>query len=135
MVADSVDLAATPDAVWALIGGFDPAWHPLVAKVTMTGLGVGQLRTIETIDGKQIIERLDQSDTSSRFLSLYQPQRHSGLELHRALGVKPKGDGSVVEWRSQFLPDNQPDIVVKAIVSALLKTGLASLKQRFGAAK
>jgi hypothetical protein len=51
------------------------------------------------------------------------------------LGVKPKGDGSVVEWRSQFLPDNQPDIVVKAIVSALLKTGLDSLKQRFGAVK
>ena len=25
---------------------------------------------------------------------------------------------------SQFLPDNQPDIVVKTIVSTLLKTGL-----------
>jgi len=135
MVADSVDLAATPDAVWALIGGFDPAWHPLVAKVTMTGSGVGQLRTIETIDGKQIIERLDQSDTSSRF---YRYTSLSGIPASNytgALGVKPKGDGSVVEWRSQFLADNQPDIVVKAIVSALLKTGLASLKQRFGAAK
>ena len=67
MVADSVDLAATPDAVWALIGGFDPSWHPLVAKVEMTGSGVGQLRTIETIDGKQIIERLDEIDPSGRF--------------------------------------------------------------------
>jgi hypothetical protein len=33
----------------------------------MTGSGVGQLRTIETIDGKQIIERLDEIDPSGRF--------------------------------------------------------------------
>jgi hypothetical protein len=135
MVADSVDLAATPDAVWALIGAFDPSWHPLVAKAEMTGLGVGQLRTIETIDGKQIIERLDEIDSSGRF---YRYTSLSGIPASNftgTLGVKPKGDGSVVEWRSQFLADNQPEIVVKAIVSALLKTGLGSLKERFGAAR
>ena len=135
MVADSVDLAATPDAVWALIGAFDPSWHPLVAKAEMTGSGVGQLRTIETIDGKQIIDRLDEIDSSGRF---YRYTSLSGIPASNytgTLGVKPKGDGSVVEWRSQFLPDNQPDIVVKAIVSALLQTGLGSLKQRFGAAR
>ncbi|WP_375778595.1 DUF4331 family protein [Bradyrhizobium sp. ma5] len=134
-VAYSVDLAAPPDAVWALIGGFDPGWHPLVAKVEMKGSGVGQLRTIETIDGKQIIERLDEVDPSARF---YRYTSLSGIPASNytgMLGIKPKGDGSVVEWRSQFLPDNQPDIVVKAIVSALLKTGLDSLKQRFGGAK
>ena len=135
VVAHSVELAAAPDAVWALIGGFDPSWHPLVAKVEMTGSGVGQLRTIETIDGKQIIERLDGIDPSGRF---YRYTSLSGIPASNytgTLGAKPKGDGSVVEWRSQFLPDNQPDIVVKAIVSALLKTGLDSLKRRFGAAK
>jgi hypothetical protein len=128
-------LAAPNTEVWALIGGFDPSWHPLVAKVEMTGSGVGQLRTIDTIDGKQIIERLDEIDPSGRF---YRYTSLSGIPASNytgALGVKPKGDGSVVEWRSQFLSDNQPDIVVKAIVSALLKTGLDSLKQRFGAAK
>ena len=62
MVADSVDLAATPDAVWALIGRFGGDWHPLIAKIKMIGSGVGQLRVIETIDGKQIIERLDAID-------------------------------------------------------------------------
>jgi hypothetical protein len=101
----------------------------------MTGSGVGQLRTIETIDGKQIIERLDEIDPPGRF---YRYTSLSGIPASNyvgTLGVKPKGDGSVVEWRSQFLPDNQPDIVVQAIVSALLKTGLDGLKQRFGAAK
>ena len=46
--------------------------------------------------------------------------------------MKPKGRGSVAEWRVQFLANDQPDIVVKTIVSALQKTGLESLKPRFG---
>ena len=32
----------------------------------MTGTGVGQLRTVETIDGKVIIERLDATDNARR---------------------------------------------------------------------
>ncbi len=32
-VADSVDLAASPDQVWAVIGQFGGMWHPLIAKV------------------------------------------------------------------------------------------------------
>jgi hypothetical protein len=44
------------------------------------------------------------------------------------------GSGSVVEWRVQFLADNQPDIVVRTRVSTLIKTGLGSLKRRFAGA-
>ena len=32
----------------------------------MTGTGLGQLRMIETIDGKQIVERLEAIDNSAR---------------------------------------------------------------------
>ena len=66
-VADSVDLSAPPDRVWALIGPFGGTWHPLIAKINLTGTGIGQLRTIETIDGKQIIERLEATDGAQRF--------------------------------------------------------------------
>ena len=51
------------------------------------------------------------------------------------LDVKPKGSGSSVEWRVQYLADNQPNFIVKTIVATLLKTGLESLQKRFGAAK
>ena len=44
-VAESVELAATPDEVWSLIGQFGGAWHPLIARVSLTGTGIGQLRT------------------------------------------------------------------------------------------
>ena len=48
--------------------------------------------------------------------------------------VNPKGGGCVVVWRVQFLANNQPDIVVRTMVSTLVKTGLGSLKSRFAAA-
>jgi hypothetical protein len=132
-VADSVDLAASPDQVWAVIGKFGGMWHPLIADVKLTGEGVGQLRTIETIDGKQIIERLEAMDNSQQ---LYRYTNVSGLGVVDYTGtfdLKPKGSGSSVEWRVQFLADNQPTLIVKTIVATLMKTGFEALTKRFGA--
>jgi hypothetical protein len=131
-VVDSVDLSAAPDQVWALIGEFGGTWHPLIAKIGVTGTGIGQLRTIETIDGKQIIERLEAIDNSQR---LYRYAMVSGIpaaEYTGTLDVKPKGTGSSVEWRVQYWANGQPDIIVMTIVTTLLKTGLEGLKKRFG---
>jgi hypothetical protein len=134
-VAESVDLAAPPDQVWALLGQFGGLWHPLIASIKLTGTGVGQLRTIETIDGKQIIERLEVIDNSQR---LYRYTNVSGLGVVDYTGtfdVKPKAGGSSVEWRVQFLADNQPTLIVKTIVATLMKTGFEALAKRFGALK
>jgi Domain of unknown function (DUF4331)/Polyketide cyclase / dehydrase and lipid transport len=135
-VADGVDLAASPDQVWPVIGQFgNLMWHPLAASEKLTGAGVGQLRTIETIDGKQIIERLEMSDNSQR---LYRYTNVSGLGVVDYTGtfdLKPKGSGSSVEWRVQFLADNQPTLIVKTIVATLMKTGFEALTKRFGALK
>ena len=134
-VADSVDLSASPDQVWPVIGPFGGMWHPLIASVQLTGEGVGQLRKIETIDGKQIIERLEFMDNSQR---LYRYTNVSGLgvvEYTGTFGVKPKRSGSSIEWRVQFLADNQPTIVVRTIVATLMKAGFEALQKRFGALK
>jgi Domain of unknown function (DUF4331)/Polyketide cyclase / dehydrase and lipid transport len=134
-VVDSVDLSAAPDKVWDLIGAFGGTWHPLIANIQLTGTGVGQLRTIETIDGKQIIERLDAIDNSQR---LYRYSMISGIpaaDYTGTLDVKPRGSGSSVEWRVQYRANGQPNIIVKTVVSELLKIGLTSLPSRFGAPK
>jgi hypothetical protein len=131
-VVESADLGASADKVWALVGAFGGTWHPLIAKIQLTGTGIGQLRTIETIDGKQIIERLEAIDESQK---LYRYTNISGIpavDYAGTFGVKPKGTGSAIEWRVQYWADGQPDIVVKTIVSTLLKTGLEALKKRFG---
>jgi hypothetical protein len=130
-VTDRIDLNTAPDKVWALIGDFGGSWHPLIANIKLIGGGIGQLRVIETIDGKQIIERLDAIDNSARF---YRYTSISGIPASDYTGrleVKPNGAGSSVEWGAQYLPKGQGDIVVKTIISTLFKTGLESLKSRF----
>jgi hypothetical protein len=130
-VTDRIELNAAPDKVWTLIGDFDASWHPLVANVKLIGGGVGQLRVIETIDGKEMIERLEAIDNSARF---YRYTSISGIPASDYAGkleVTSNGTGSRVEWSAQYLPKGQGDIVVRAIVSTLFKTGLESLKSRF----
>ena len=134
-VAASVDLAAEPDDVWALVGQFGGTWHPLVAQVALAGAGIGQVRTIDTVDGKQIVERLAALDNAKRFLRYTNLAGIPASHCTGTLEVKPKGSGCAAEWRVEFRADKQPDIVVKQIVSTLLKTGLESLGPRFGAAK
>ena len=100
----------------------------------MTGTGIGQLRKIETLDGKEIVERLEAIDNATQF---YRYSLIAGVPASRYTGtleVKPKGSGCVADWRVQYLANSQPDIVVKDIVSTLLTTGLGNLKLRFGAA-
>jgi hypothetical protein len=128
-VSESVELAAAPDTVWSLIGQFGGDWHPLVARVSLTGTGVGQLRKIETLDGREIIERLDAVDNAKRF---FRYTSIAGIPASRCTGtleVTPKGNGSVAHWRVQFLGAAG----VKGMLSPLLKTGLEGLTSRFGA--
>lgn len=101
----------------------------------LTGEGIGQLRTIETIDGKQIIERLEVMDNAQR---LYSYTNVSGLGVTDYTGtfdLKPTGSGSSVEWRVQFLAHNQPTIIVKTILASLMKVGFEGLGKRFGTLK
>jgi len=134
VVAGSVELAASPDDVWSVIGQFNLDWHPAVARVRLIGEGVGQLRNLETRDGREIVERLEEVDDTKRS---YRYTLVSGVPASHytgVIGVRQKGSGSVAEWRVEFLANNQPDIVVRTMVSTLVKTGLGSLKPRFVAA-
>jgi hypothetical protein len=134
-VAEAVELAAAPDKVWSVMGQFDLLWHPAVARVSLTGPGVGQLRRLETIDGGEIVERLDAVDDAKR---CYRYALVAGVPATHYTGtidVKPKDGGCIAGWRVDFLANNQPDIVVRTMVSTLIETGLASLKARFGVAK
>jgi hypothetical protein len=131
-VSKSVVLDADPDEVWSAIGSFDLSWHPRVARVRLTGTGIGQLRTMETLDGKEIIERLEAVDNAKRSMRYTSIAGIAASHYTGTLEVKPNGRGSVAEWRVQYLANGQPDIVVKTIVSALQRTGLESLTTRFG---
>jgi hypothetical protein len=103
-VSERVDLSVDPEKVWALIGQFGGSWHPLIAQVKLVGTGVGQLRIIETIDSKQIVERLDAIDNAARS---YRYTDIGGIPASNYTGVlevKPIGTGSSVEPRVPSKP-------------------------------
>src|SRR6478672_1641062 len=54
-VADSIEVAASPDEVWSVIGQFNLEWHPAVAQSCLIGEGLGQLRRLQTRDGREIV--------------------------------------------------------------------------------
>jgi hypothetical protein len=132
-IAEWVELAARPDDVWSVIGQFNLKWHPAVADARLIGEGVGQLRRLETRDGREIVERLAEVDDTKRY---YRYTLVSGVPASHYSGtieVKPKANGSVAEWQVDFLANNKPDLTVRTMVSRLVRTGLGSLKTRFGA--
>jgi len=129
-VAGAVELAAPPDDVWSVIGQFNLQWHPAVARARLIGDGLGQLRKLQTRDGREIVERLAEVDNTKRS---YRYTMISGVPASQYAGVikvKPRANGSVAEWRVEFLA--QSDIAVRTMVSRLVETGLGSLKDRFG---
>jgi Polyketide cyclase / dehydrase and lipid transport/Domain of unknown function (DUF4331) len=132
VVTGSVELAASPDDVWSVIGQFSLDWHPAVARARLIGEGLGQLRRLDTRDGREIVERLADVDNTKRS---YRYTLVSGVPASHYAGVidvKPKANGSVAGWRVEFLANNKPNTAVRTMVSKLVETGLGSLKARFG---
>jgi len=133
-ITKSVDVAAPPEEVWALIGQFGGAWHPLVADLHTTGTGVGELRTIDTIDGKTIVERLADISESERTLKYTLVSGIPATRYEGIMEVRAEGDGSTVTWTVNYRPEGQGELIVHTIISTLLGTGLDALKTRFGPA-
>jgi hypothetical protein len=132
-VTRSADLAAPPQAVWAVVGQFsDGSWHPLIANLQTTGMGVGQLRQIETLDGKTIVERLESIDEARMTLKYGLVCGIPASHYEGTMEVRPNGTGSTLRWSVTYRPDGQAKLIVNLIVSTLLDTGLNGLKKRFG---
>jgi hypothetical protein len=131
-VSQTVNLSASPDLVWDVVGRFDGLWQPLMATVQTTGSGLGQLRRIKTVDGQIIIERLEEIDSLQKSFKYSMVSGIPAAQYEGIMEVRSEGAGSAVTWRVNYRLEGQPDLVVRTIVSTLLRTGLDSLKVRFG---
>jgi Polyketide cyclase / dehydrase and lipid transport len=97
--------------------------------------GAQNRASTEPVTYLNLVERLEAMDSAQR---LYRYTNISGLGVADYTGtfdVKPKGDGSSVDWKVQFIADNQPTLIVRTIVATLMKTGFEALTRRFGAVK
>jgi hypothetical protein len=130
-----VDLLAKPAEVWSLVGQFDSTWSPLIASLRTTGAGLGQLREIETVDGKTIVERLDSLDTASKTLTYTMLSGVPAKPYTGKIQVVPSGAGSRVTWSVDYRPSGQGELIVRLIIQTLIERSLNALQERFGQPK
>jgi len=128
----SLDIPASPDRVWQLIGGFDslPDWLPYIPASEL-GDG-GRVRSLRNEDGGVIVERLEAFDNKARTYSysiLQAPFPVTGYLSTLTVHETPGQDTARVEWSGAFTPDGISDDEAIALFQGIYADGLAALKQ------
>ena len=145
-VTEKIDINASPDKVWAVIGNFqDMSWHPAVTrtegsdgnipdkavrKLTLQGGGVLEENLVKySAEDRSYGYRIENADVKVLPVSNYSSQ----------ISVSDAGGGkSSVEWRGAFYrgyPNNDPppelsdEAAIKA-VSGVYRAGLDALKKK-----
>jgi len=144
-VSESVDIAAPPAEVWALIGDFQAAdaWLPIVtASRGEGGNEPTATRTLVLDGGAELVELLKKHDDAKMSYSYRIPDATHDVAIlpvnnySSTLSVAANGDGSTVTWKGAFYrgyPNNDPppelnDEAAVAAVTGVYRAGLAHLK-------
>jgi hypothetical protein len=132
----SMQLNASAQSVWSLIGGFDalPRWHPAVATSNEVKEAGRTLRHLGLQGGGTIVEALEQRDDGARRYSYRIVSGPLPVRNYRSeLAVEEQGpDRCRVRWTSQFEPDGAPEPDAVEAIKGVYRAGLDSLKDRFG---
>ena len=136
-VSMSVNLPASADKVWDLIGGFNalPNWHPAIEKSEVEGEGKGSVRTLHLVGGGTITERLVQLDDAGRVYSysiLSSPLPIANYTGTIRLKESADGSGCTLEWESDFEAAGAPEGDAVQVVQGIYQAGFDNLKKMFG---
>ena len=127
----SVDVAAPPDATWALAG--DPAriqeWFAAVESVEVEG----DRRTARMRHGAVLVERLVDRDDAARTYSYEVESGIPQLTSHRAtIRVEERPGGSRVSWRQTVTSDAE-GYDAEQRLAGVMTAGLEALRDRLEA--
>lgn len=132
--AASVEVPASPDQVWRLIGGFDslPDWLPSIPKSELAE--GGRIRRLANPQGQTIVERLtayDEDAHSYSYAILEAPfpvaDYRSTLHVEAADG----GRRSRVDWSGEFTPKGVSDQEAERLFQDFYEQGLKALADGF----
>jgi len=141
-VSQTVEVAAPPAQVWAIIKNFsDMSWHPAVKSDTATdGNNVGSTRTLD-LGGPKLIEQLTKYSDAKLTYSYKitaDPANVKTLpvtDYKSTIIVKKSATGSTVVWRGTFHRADpsptpaagQDDAAATAAVTGVYRGGLDNL--------
>lgn len=125
--AVSVDVAATPDAAWALAG--DPVgittWFAPVASAEL----IGDERHATMGNGAMLIEQLVDRDDAARRYSYVVRSGIPGLTSHRAtIQVDSAVSGARVTWR-QVATSDDPKYDIEKRLRGVMVAGLERMRE------
>lgn len=128
-----IDLNSDIDQVWQLIGGFDslPDWLPFIPQSALSE--GGRVRTLKSVAGETIIERLLDFNEAERSYSYTILQGPAPVRDYQStLRVLPgaEAEGVRVEWFGSFTPEGISDAEAAALFTGIYVDGLAALKQK-----
>lgn len=129
-----IDIPASADEVWQLIGGFNslPDWLPFIPKSELSE--GGRVRSLQTPDGQVIIERLEAFDNAGKTYSYSITQAPFPVTGYLStLSVEAQGKGSRVIWSGEFTPKGVSDQEAEALFVGIYTDGLAALRNNFPA--
>ena len=130
----SIDIPASAETVWQLMGGFDalPDWLPFIPEsVSSEG---GRVRSLTTSDGGTVIERLEAFDNRQRSYSYsIMKAPFPVVDYLSTITVHETAESNVsrVEWYGEFTPVNVSDAEARALFSGIYQDGLEALKKNF----
>lgn len=128
----SIDIAATPDQVWQLIGGFNclPDWLPYIPSSTLSEWG--RIRHLANPAGDSIVERLEAFDNTARSYSYSILQApFPATDYLSTLQVAPVSgsDHARVTWSGRFTPVGVSEQEVTELFHGIYVAGLEALQQ------
>jgi mxaD protein len=130
-VTETIDVAATPDKTWALVGDFAGlvGWFPAVTESTVEGSGVGALRYLTMPDGNKLTERQEARDEAGRS---YDYAAIAGAlpctDYRSRIAVTAQGSGARITWTASFNPIEGAPVDPVAFIREVYRGGLASAK-------
>ncbi|GAA3162744.1 MULTISPECIES: SRPBCC family protein [Streptomyces] len=130
-------VAASPEKVWSLIGGFDalPDWLPYIPE--STALEGGRVRRLKNDEGGVIIERLVDFNETERHYSyaiLQAPFPVNGyVSTIRVHTIPGRDDVAEVQWSGRFNPDNATEAEVVDLFTGIYADGLDALQKTLAA--
>ncbi|WP_130932368.1 SRPBCC family protein [Pseudomonas sp. Sample_24] len=129
-----IDIPASADQVWQLIGGFNslPDWLPFIPQSELSE--GGRVRSLQTADGAVVVERLQAFDNAARTYSYSILQApFPATDYLATIKVEAQGQGARVTWSGRFEPVGVSDEEVVALFTGIYQGGLEALRAKYPA--
>ncbi|WP_223531137.1 SRPBCC family protein [Pseudomonas sp. GL-R-19] len=129
-----IDIPASAEQVWQLIGGFNslPDWLPFIPRSELSE--GGRVRSLQTADGAVVIERLQAFDNAGQTYSYSILQApFPATDYLATIKVQAQGEGARVTWSGRFEPVGVSNEEVEALFNGIYQGGLEALRANYPA--